>query len=149
MDLLPRSKHTPWVKLQGNCYLVFADGHWDNLGLEGGGEVGHLKLGGHSLVGFHVEALDAVGTVDLGDELRMEADNDSRGDKHSFGVQWASAGNVARVERQLDAGDLTTVFVVSAFSLVKESLDVDVAFEGVASVEVDSDRSRAWNGRGS
>lgn len=104
-------------------YLVLADRHGNNLGLEGCCELGDLQLSADSLVGLHVEALDSIGTIDLGHELWMERDDDSRGDKHSLRVQRTSSSNVARVKRQLDSSNLATVLIRPTPLLVEQPLD--------------------------
>jgi len=71
----------------------------------------------------------------------MEGDDDSCGDEDSLRVQRTSASDVAGIERQLNSSDLTTVLIRSAALLIEESLDVDMSFEGIASVEVNSDGS--------
>lgn len=53
----------------------------------------------------------------------MERDDDSGGNEHSFGVERASAHDVAAVERQFDAGYLTTAFVVATSGLVEQPLN--------------------------
>lgn len=92
--------------------------------------------------------------------MGVEADDDCRGDEDAGGVEAASAGDIARVEWKLDAGDLTAIFVGTTAGLIIETLQhngrsqehsqyskfnlhVDMAFEGVACVEVDGDRGGA------
>ena len=80
------------------------------MGLESGGKFRNLKLGADSLVGLklkmvllyrcfkthlHVEALDAIGTVDLGDELRVEGNDNGGSNEDSLRVQRARASDVA------------------------------------------------------
>jgi len=118
--------------------FVSADWHGNNLGLEGGGKIRDLDLGADSLVGFHVEALDSVGTIDLGDELRVEGNHNSGGDKHTSGVQRTGAGNIAAIERQFNTGNLSSAFFGSAFGVVEQSFHVDVTFKRISRVEVHS-----------
>lgn len=99
--------------------LVFADRHRHHLGLELGGDFGHLKLGRDGLVRLHVEALDPVGTIDLRDELGMEGDDHGGRDEHALGIQRSGAGNVAGIEGQFDAGHLAAMFIRTASGLVK------------------------------
>lgn len=106
-----------------SSYLVLADRHGNNLSLEGCCEFGDLQLSADSLVGLHVEALDSVGTIDLGHELWMERDDDSCGDKHSLRVQGTSSSNVAGVKRQLDSRNLAPVLIRSTSLLVEQPLD--------------------------
>ena len=99
--------------------LVTADGHRNNLGLEGSSKIGYFDLSRDGLVGFHVEALDSVSSVDLGDELRMEGNNDGGGDEDSSGVEGAGSGDVAAVERKFDSSYLASIFVRTASFLVE------------------------------
>ena len=50
--------------------LVTAHGHGHDLCLEAGGQHADFELRADGLVGLHVEALDTVGAVDLGLELK-------------------------------------------------------------------------------
>ena len=102
-----------------NMNLVTADWHGNNLGLEGSSKIGYFDLSGDSLVGFHVEALDSVSSVDLSDELRMEGNNDGGGDEDSSGVEGAGSGDVAAVERKFDSSYLASILVGTASFLVE------------------------------
>lgn len=76
-------------------HLVFADGHRHNLRQEGGGDFGDLKLGANSLLGLHIEALNAIGSVHLSDELRMERDHDGGGHEYTLRIERTRARHIA------------------------------------------------------
>jgi hypothetical protein len=106
------------------------------LGLELGCNFGHFQLGGDGFVGFHVEALDPIGPIDLCDELGMEGDDHGGGHEYALGIKGPGAGNIARVEGQLNARNLASVFIRSASCLVKQALHIDVPLKWVARVEI-------------
>lgn len=69
--------------------------------------------------------------------MRMERNNDRRSDEQSGRIQRSRPLNVARVERQIDAGHTTAGLVVSASRLIEQSLDVYPAFERISRVKTD------------
>jgi hypothetical protein len=107
------------------------------------GKHADFQFGADSLVRFHVEALDAVGPVYLGDEQGMEGDDDSGGDKDSLGVEGPGPSGVALIERQSDPGNLPPSVLTFAVGLSEKTLYVDLSLELVSSVEVDGDRGRS------
>ena len=60
-----------YICIKVKTYFVSADRHGHDLGLESSGDFRYLDLGADGLVGFHVEALHSVGTIDFGHELKM------------------------------------------------------------------------------
>jgi hypothetical protein len=144
VDLLTDSGKLNWLSSWASFKdFVLTHRHWDNLSLEGGGQVRNFQLSAHSLVGFHVEALDAVSTINFGHKLRMERDDNSGGDENTLRVQGTSTGDITTIKWQFNARNLPTMFVITATLLVKKSLDINVSFEWVASIEVNSDGSRS------
>ncbi|GMR60588.1 hypothetical protein PMAYCL1PPCAC_30783, partial [Pristionchus mayeri] len=141
--------------------VVAADGHRHCYGGEAGSQVGHLNILRDGLVGLHVEALDAVGTINLrtrsmlsvrvrlgggreaiahlGHELGMEGDDDGGGDEDTTRVERTSALHVANVEGKGDRGDLRACGVVAASRVIVQPLKLDVSGELVADVGVDGD----------
>jgi hypothetical protein len=75
---------TGWTTVED---FVSADGHRHQLGLELGGEHADFQLGRDGLVCLHVEALDAVHSIDFRLKLGMERNNHNCSHKHSLWVQ--------------------------------------------------------------
>lgn len=126
--------------------FVSADGHRHHLGLESGCDLGHFDSSGDSLVGFHVEALNCVGPIDLGEESWMEGDDDCCANKDTLWIEGSFSLDSAFVEWQTDLSDGLVVRSVCSAALgflVEQSLDVGVAAEGLLGVECDLDRCRS------
>lgn len=75
-DGLPDESELNDVAIAGCIHdFVTANGHWHKLSLESGCDHADFDIGADSFVGLHVEALKSVGTINFGDEVGMEADD--------------------------------------------------------------------------
>jgi len=120
--------------------LITADRHWNVVALEAGREHADFQLGRNCLVGFHVEALNSVGTIDFGLELGMERDDDGGAHENTLWIQGSRSFSAAGIERKVDrANSFRLVAICAATGLSIQSLHVYVAFEWIFGIEANCD----------